>query len=1023
MTVGHITLNGQQYMLNDPLSSSYSQTPYNPMAARLGTGGDYDDLQEWSAWLMQDWRAGVGQTDAREGPLYAELDTRFSRQMFLSPWPRITHLTTRDDLNSRDRGADIVVDGVTVQKVANYVEDTAAGTVSVVWAYLEGAAGTTVTCEIHDSLGTSLAAAATDLSETIPGGHWVRFAFASAVNPSGGFYVVVYADASIRLPTVATYQSALYYDGASWVEVVPDANWAEVYDGSYSGFWGLDGAGTTWVATPLGSLDILRSVDDGDNWAVVHTIATAGAYGNCVATDGNGNWVVGCEGSKAQRSTDDGATWAEVTVVGGAESFKGIDAGGVGVFCMMAESGKIYRSADYGANWSLVETMANSGVNYNVIQTDGNGVWIAFMQKTGGGDSGTIYRSTDDGATWSSADVMDDDGYTLAHNGAGTWIAAEAKIWRSTDGGANWSHVGALGSLVSVAYFNGAFFGTDSFGDLRRSLDGGVTWSTLADEAVPSVASRVAATDTTLLATLDDKIYRVRQGDVPLLFLAEDGLGITGEPVLLVAFNDQMYMVNDNDVWKWSAENNRWAVVGTTGANGATDVQVWNNKLYIACGGNGLVDMDTAESFNVESGLYASLLTAGLGYLWRAYQNDYYYTGDGTTWEGPIEVGPDDYEIRGMAGMGQWLYFSTDEALWFSATGDAVIEAGVKWGVPDETNGRGMRHYQGDIYVPVGRDLYRISEGQSITVLQMGINMVESLPSDRQGRTYALASLNNWLLAAVDPTEDEGRPTVWAHDGSGWHHLINLPPGLNVRDLAFQSDGQYLWVATVRGSRAYAMQIVLPNDLNNPVKDNNTLVQYAPYGWMETDWFHGGLLEIQKDFESVYLSGENLTASQWAKVYWQDDDSTTWEYLGQVTADRAELRWSSAGTRPNSRQIKIGVLIYTTTANESPIVKAVRVKFHPMLTDLFRWNVAIRVADGIHFIDNAIEARTAAQLKTALETVITSVPPVTLVDIDGVSYTVKCEQAVFTPTRFWFEGSTKKWEGVYRLTLRQVVAN
>ncbi|WP_230677640.1 hypothetical protein, partial [Streptococcus pneumoniae] len=75
-------------------------------------------------------------------------------------------------------------------------------------------------------------------------------------------------------------------------------------------------------------------------------------------------------------------------------------------------------------------------------------------------------------------------------------------------------------------------------------------------------------------------------------------------------------------------------------------------------------------------------------------------------------------------------------------------------------------------------------------------------------------------------------------------------------------------------------------------------------GWLETDWFFGGLYEIYKDFESVYISGDNLSSSLYAQVYWKDDDSTGWELLGTCTSPRTELRWSNYATRPASRQIK-----------------------------------------------------------------------------------------------------------------------
>src|SRR5690606_14388798 len=127
-------------------------------------------------------------------------------------------------------------------------------------------------------------------------------------------------------------------------------------------------------------------------------------------------------------------------------------------------------------------------------------------------------------------------------------------------------------------------------------------------------------------------------------------------------------------------------------------------------------------------------------------------------WTGPIPMGPSDYAIRGMAGLSDVvLYASMDMALTQLGGGDFVYWP-VRWGGIESTNGRGMIHHQGEMFMPVGGGLVRMTSGGQL--LQVGLDQNEGLPPLRTGRIISLASLNNWLVAMVDPSDENGAPSV-----------------------------------------------------------------------------------------------------------------------------------------------------------------------------------------------------------------------------------------------------------------------
>lgn len=78
----HITLNGCGLVLGS--FASGTRQLVNQMAAKLGGGGEYADLTDWSQWLMDDWRIGVNHKNPQDGGfLYAELETRVPSKLML----------------------------------------------------------------------------------------------------------------------------------------------------------------------------------------------------------------------------------------------------------------------------------------------------------------------------------------------------------------------------------------------------------------------------------------------------------------------------------------------------------------------------------------------------------------------------------------------------------------------------------------------------------------------------------------------------------------------------------------------------------------------------------------------------------------------------------------------------------------------------------------------------------------------------------------------------------------------------
>jgi hypothetical protein len=513
------------------------------------------------------------------------------------------------------------------------------------------------------------------------------------------------------------------------------------------------------------------------------------------------------------------------------------------------------------------------------------------------------------------------------------------------------------------------------------------------------------------------------ESDVGDSLIMEDG-----NEFELVAGDDGIGWVVKADGKYFAAYNNRVIELhsdGTvtervnTGVSLITDLFAFGNKIVIAYGAGYKV-------YTVSSGVtdtYAvntDLITIHGGYVWRAYQNDLYYSTDGVTWIQIADtVGPDDYEVRGMAGLNENLYLSTDRGLYALLPGNYIYPVRV-WPTTDSRNGRGMVEWNGALYIPLAEDLMRYTEDGSL--LQVGLRTGEELPADIQGVTYAMQPTSYFLLASVQANDPDGYGTLWAYNEQGWHGLGLLPQGVSGGAIYLDTSvnpGVLLW----GGDYGLLGRAKYPSNVVNPIRDRGEKL-FARHGWIEQDRFYGGHVSLDKDWESVYLNTEKMDDAT-ISIYWRDENRTDWELLASSSETDFEERWTlDSGIRPNSKWLRLGLLIRTDNEDNTPIVRAHRTSFHTMVKDRWRWTLGIAIsgtsAQKQQMLDGTVNYYTAAQMKAHLEDLITQVPPIVYQDIDGTQYEVKIVQCSRSVMRQEYYNNTANYQYLYNLVIEQV---
>lgn len=497
------------------------------------------------------------------------------------------------------------------------------------------------------------------------------------------------------------------------------------------------------------------------------------------------------------------------------------------------------------------------------------------------------------------------------------------------------------------------------------------------------------------------------------------------------AASDTLYCWGGNRLYKYSVANDSWTLVGTL-IGTVNSVGSFAGTVYFADDApliSSAATMNSAEVITNSTGVPTTTVKSFGGYLWRASSGTTleYYNGVQTITTNEMVVGTYDRYITGIEPLGDSVAVSTNEGLYRIAPGDFAVPV-MRYGSTRASNGRSMVNHDGSLYVVADQRLYRFTP--DLQRQDVWLSRDDDLLTGRLGKVQSVCSANSWLIAVVDDHLTAGsKPTVWAFQDEHWHCLAVLPDSaLQGADNGsinyacyYDAVTDYLFVMTPQG---VTYHMYLPGVAVNPY--NDTAQRYSHRSWVEWDWFDGPVRDAPKDYDSVAVIGENFGANQTAIVYWKDDASTGWELLGTVTSNYQELRWTlSGGTRPNTRRFKLGILLTTNNITTTPRIRAIRVKYHLMVKDWFRWNLIVDVSGRTggfqEWSNDTRNTLTATQIKDNIAALCTQVPPFVYIDADLKQYEVKITDATFQYSKGESNTATStEWlEGVWNLTLEQ----
>jgi len=197
-------------------------------------------------------------------------------------------------------------------------------------------------------------------------------------------------------------------------------------------------------------------------------------------------------------------------------------------------------------------------------------------------------------------------------------------------------------------------------------------------------------------------------------------------------------------------------------------------------------------------------------------------------------------------------------------------------------------------------------------------------------------------------------------------------------------------VSGVTGYRCFAVvngTLLIGTGDNGYVYKLSTTV-YKTQGWYQSSYFDANLPSINKLYQSVTVKHDALATGQSVVVYYKYAESSAWTTLGTSNTAGSIEKTLSFPTATYSKKITLKVELNTTTTTASPKLTEVIMQYTLYPERKWMWTMRLLAETDCILLDKSKDTRSAATIRTALETLMADESLYTYIDIDGTSYTV-----------------------------------
>lgn len=469
--------------------------------------------------------------------------------------------------------------------------------------------------------------------------------------------------------------------------------------------------------------------------------------------------------------------------------------------------------------------------------------------------------------------------------------------------------------------------------------------------------------------------------------VASAGFSVAYTRVLAVYSGELVVGLPNGQVYTW--DGTTATLIGTM-AGSATCAEVFLGTLYLGNAADGKLASWDGTTFTVTATtaggpiftlrthyrqaaqyLYVGSDAAGAGGSGRAYY-----------WDGSsLSLGQFDFEERTPLAsfvLGQRCYF---------VAGDAVS---LRWGIYSVDNAGAGGSW---------RCHARLSGGYGIAAAVLGsvayvadgvggriwsfdgesrVELVKQLSSGGAAYGGLLQGIAAWRGALWVGVRDGSGLGLLRFDGSGWSRSVTGIAGIDPEAMTTYND--QLWLGTINAPTSGVLYQV-------------DALTFAAAGTLESGLIAFGLPGVSKLLRSVTLVCSAIVSPQTIKLEYQIEDTGGWTTLGTLSTVGATTATYAFAGGTTCRQVAFRLtLTGMAGASSSPTVYQLAVRYVPRPSVTREWELAVALEGTAELplvtLDGGSEPLTGAQLTSALWTTAGAAGPVSLVDLDGASYSV-----------------------------------
>jgi hypothetical protein len=299
---------------------------------------------------------------------------------------------------------------------------------------------------------------------------------------------------------------------------------------------------------------------------------------------------------------------------------------------------------------------------------------------------------------------------------------------------------------------------------------------------------------------------------------------------------------------------------------------------------------------------------------------------------------------------------------------------------------------------------YRVQEGEALPLWATAHDNAAYVGDIGGGRLYRWDGRE--LTLAVQLSQPGGSyggavvPKSWR--GAIWMGIVDTDGTLGVMRYDPKTGARHRPITGQQGSdwRSAAVwvdKLYLGNAQSGAAKlFRVNPAQYGGSGKLVSGLVDCGLPGVTKLFRSVTIVCAAMPASHSIQVEYQLEDTGSWVSLGTLSMTNATTATYAFGANVTGKQIAFRLtLTGVAGAVVSPVLYELSLRYVPRPAVTREWELAV-VLEGtaelpLVTLDGAPDPLTGAQLTTGLWAAAAATGPVTLVDLDGVSYSVYVE--------------------------------